>query len=98
MGSSTNPPNPADPLRRPIPQRASLKPNHISLASVGFALLGCACLVLSAHFDDAARLAGLALFTGAGYAASAMAGGVNAGLRTADAIIPGHGGVLARPL
>lgn len=70
MGSSTNPPNAPDPLRRPIPQRttgwatriasalqrAGLKPNHISVASVGFALLGCLCLVLSAHFDDAARL------------------------------------------
>ncbi|GAA4707541.1 CDP-alcohol phosphatidyltransferase family protein [Kocuria gwangalliensis] len=137
MGSSTNPPNPPDPLRRPIPQRttgwatgiaatlqrAGLKPNHISLASVGFALLGCACLVLSAHFDDAARLlllvgaavtiplrlvcnmfdgmlavegglktptgelfnevpdrlSDLALLAGAGYAASAMAGGVTVG-------------------
>lgn len=137
MGSSTDSPSTSDPQRRPIPQRstgwatriaaalqrAGLKPNHISVASVGFALLGCACLVLSAHFDDAARvlllvvaaltiplrlvcnmfdgmlavegglktptgelfnevpdrLSDLALLAGAGYAASAMDGGVTLG-------------------
>ncbi|MDO4919010.1 CDP-alcohol phosphatidyltransferase family protein [Kocuria sp.] len=64
-----------DPHRRPIPQRsarwaaataralqrAGLHPNHISVASVVTALVGCACLVLSAHADDAARTLALLL-------------------------------------
>ena len=126
-----------DPHRRPIPQRsagwatsaaavlqrAGLRPNHISVASVVTALVGCACLVVSAHAHDAARtlalvlaalsiplrllcnmldgmlavegglrtptgelynevpdrISDLALFAGAGYAASSWAGGVTLG-------------------
>lgn len=126
-----------DPLRRPIPQRsagwataiagalqrAGLRPNHISVASVLVSLVGCGCLVVSVHADDAARalslvlaalciplrllcnmfdgmlavegglrtptgelynevpdrISDLALLAGAGYAASAMDGGVTLG-------------------
>lgn len=64
-----------DPLRRPIPQRsagwataiagalqrAGLRPNHISVASVLVSLVGCGCLVVSVHADDAARTLALVL-------------------------------------
>lgn len=64
-----------DPLRRPIPQRsagwataiagalqrAGLRPNHISVASVLVSLVGCGCLAVSVHADDAARTLALVL-------------------------------------
>lgn len=60
-----------DPSRRPIPQRSSgwavrianalkragVRPNHISVLSVLFAVLSCVLLVVSAHADHSARAA-----------------------------------------
>lgn len=61
---------PPEPLRRPIAQRsagwavwiarnlchAGVRPNQVSVASMVFAMLGCACLILSATADDAVRV------------------------------------------
>lgn len=67
--------SPTGPLRRPIPQRtagwataaastlqrAGIRPNHVSVASVVTALVGCGFLVVAGHADGALRAVALLL-------------------------------------